>query len=86
MSSPLTHEIYANAARSLSWSPHYRVAPSDLTYLIVFHRLEIAWTDGYVMVKQDGGPGHVERFSAGGEADALFTAVVMCAALIGGAA
>ena len=84
MSSPITHEIHAAAARSVGWSSFVRIAVLDVPFLISFHRLEIAWVDDYVMVKKPGGPGHVERFTRGGEITALFNAVVMCAALVGG--
>ena len=82
MSSPITPTIYASAARALGWPPTQRI---DFTYipLLISHlRLDVKWLDSYVVVQQRGGPGHVERIGH----DTLFTAIVMCAALIGDAA
>ena len=83
MSSPLTPEIYAAAARSIGWPPIARIWPSDLQFLIATHHLTIDWIEGYVMVKQAGNVGHVERVGAD-RGVTLFNAVVMCSAMIGG--
>ena len=83
MSSPLTPEIYAAAARSIGWPPIARISPSDLPFLITHHRLTIDWTEAYVLVKQASNVGHVERVGAD-RGVALFNAVVMCSAMIGG--
>ena len=85
MSSPVSHEIYALAARSLDWSPTDRIDPADLPRIIAHHRLDIKWLDNHLIVQKRGGPGHVERID-GHRATVLFRAVVFCAALIGGAA
>lgn len=87
MSSPLTPTVYASAARALGWPPTHRIATSDIPTLISHLHLDVRWLDTYVMVQQRGGPGHVERINPHGLAgDTLFTAIVMCAALIGDAA
>ena len=79
----LSPEIYAAAARSIGWPPIARISPSDIPFLITHHRLTIDWTEAYVLVKQADNVGHVERVGAS-EHDALFNAVVMCSAMIGG--
>lgn len=85
MTSPLTHEIYADAARALGWSPFTTLLPTDIPFVVSRLRLDVRWIpDHWVSVSMAGGPGHVERV-AGDSDGALFTAVVMCAALIGGA-
>ena len=83
MSSPLTPEIYAAAARSIGWPPIARISPSDLLFLIARHRLTIDGVGDYLLVRQSGNVGHVERVGAD-RGVALFNAVVMCSAMIGG--
>ena len=84
MSCPLSPEIYAAAARSIGWPSIARISPSDVTLIMATHRLNISWAGNHVMVHKPDGPGHVE--SVGYDPDgALFTAVVLCAALVGGA-
>lgn len=78
----LSPEIYA-AARSIGLPPGVCISIRDIPVLIAHHRLTIDWVDDYLLVRQSGNVGHVERVGASAH-DALFNAVVICAAMIGG--